>query len=67
LRLQYGGLPESALGVEPSIERALDAELDRARAAGDDAVLIVTYTALLELYEVLHKRGVTGGFWEQRS
>jgi hypothetical protein len=57
LRLKYAGVPEARLVVEPSLPDALD----RAVAGGDGPlVAIPTYTAMLELREILVSRGIAG-------
>jgi hypothetical protein len=55
LRLKYAGVD-----AEISVERDLERSLDGAIAAGDGAPLyaLPTYTALLELRDLLSKRGL---------
>ena len=60
VRLKYAGIDESALEVEPSIERSLD----RAVAGSNGAVFALpTYTALIELRTLLSERGLAKEFW----
>jgi len=60
LRLKYAGWPRDAIAVEPGIESSLD----RAVAAAPERLFALpTYTALLELHEVLSGRGLTEEFW----
>jgi UDP-N-acetylmuramyl tripeptide synthase len=60
LRLKYAGWPTEAIAVEPGIERSLD----RAAAEAPDRLFALpTYTALLELNELLSGRGLTEAFW----
>ena len=63
LRLQYGGLPEDRLEVEPSLERALDRGLSLVDA-GTELVVLPTYTAMLALREILSARGLVRPYWE---
>ena len=55
LRLKYAGID-----AELEVERDLEASLDSAVAAGNGAPLFAlpTYTALLELRELLARRGL---------
>jgi UDP-N-acetylmuramyl tripeptide synthase len=58
LRLKYAGVPVDRIAVQPVLERALD----EAAAAGEGRlVALPTYTAMLELRALLHRRGVTRG------
>ena len=61
LRLKYAGVPEERVAVVESVEAALD----RALAVGGGGPLYVlpTYTALLELRELLARRGHTERYW----
>ncbi len=63
LRLKYAGVARRAAGGRA---RASSAALDRALAAGDGRPLyaLPTYTALLELRELLAARGHAPPFWE---
>jgi UDP-N-acetylmuramyl tripeptide synthase len=59
LRLKYAGVDPARLEVVDGLERGLD----RALAAGDGALYALpTYTALLELKDVLSRRG-HGEYW----
>jgi lipid II isoglutaminyl synthase (glutamine-hydrolysing) len=60
LRLKYAGWPEGKIAVEPRI----DASLDRAVAEAPGRLFALpTYTALLELNELLSSRGLAREFW----
>ncbi len=63
VRLKYAGVPAERLEVVPELATALD----RAVAQAVDATLFVlpTYTALLELRDVLSARGHVAQFWAQ--
>jgi lipid II isoglutaminyl synthase (glutamine-hydrolysing) len=62
LRLKYAGLDEAQLELAPALREGLD----RSLAAGDGRPLyaLPTYTALLELRELLAARGHAKPFWE---
>jgi UDP-N-acetylmuramyl tripeptide synthase len=65
LRLKYAGVPEDRLYVEPSLDAALDHAVadrdgDGGGMQGRRLVAIPTYTAMLELRELLVARGVAG-------
>jgi UDP-N-acetylmuramyl tripeptide synthase len=60
LRMKYAGLPPDRLQVVEDLE----AGLDRALAAGEGPLYVVpTYTALLELRELLTRRGQAEAYW----
>jgi UDP-N-acetylmuramyl tripeptide synthase len=60
LRLKYAGWPQEAIAVEPGIA----ASLDRAVADAPGRLFALpTYTALLELNELLSSRGLAEEFW----
>ncbi len=60
LRLKYAGWSPDAIEVEPEIE----ASFDRALAAANGRLFALpTYTALLELHELLAGRGLAREFW----
>ncbi len=64
LRFAYGGLAESTIEVEPSLERALDRGLELT-ADGGELVVLPTYTAMLGLQRIVVGRGLTKPYWEQ--
>jgi hypothetical protein len=60
LRLKYAGVPPERLHVIEALEPALDAAL----ADGDGPLYALpTYTALLELRDLLSDRGAVAGHW----
>ena len=60
LRLKYAGVPAERLEVVEDVERGLD----RALASGDGPLYALpTYTALLELRELLARRGQAEDYW----
>ncbi len=60
LRLKYAGVPPERLDVVDSLEQALDSAL----AAGDGPLYALpTYTALLELQDLLARRGHAQEYW----
>ncbi len=63
LRLKYAGVSESVVTVQSDLERALDAAVE-ALPPGGQLYILPTYTALLGLRSVLHRRGYVKGFWE---
>jgi UDP-N-acetylmuramyl tripeptide synthase len=61
LRMKYAGLDPERIRVVDDLEQGLDAAL----ADGDGPLYIVpTYTALLELRELLTRRGHTKAYWQ---
>ncbi len=61
LRLKYAGVPDSAMTIEASIDRSLDAAL---AVANGRLFALPTYTALLELRDLLARRGLATSYWE---
>lgn len=66
LRCKYGGFPEGAIEVVPSLERALDRGLELTPAR-EDLVLLPTYTAMLGLQEIVSERGLARPYWERAA
>ncbi|MCW2992058.1 MAG: hypothetical protein JWM73_2652 [Solirubrobacterales bacterium] len=58
VRLKYAGVPGDRIAVEPVLERALDTA---AAAASERLNALPTNTAMLELRELLARRGVAEG------
>jgi UDP-N-acetylmuramyl tripeptide synthase len=63
VRLKYALVPEDRIVVEPDPRRALELALELA-APGETVYVLPTYTAMLELREVLHQDGHVAGFWQ---
>jgi UDP-N-acetylmuramyl tripeptide synthase len=61
LRFKYAGVPADRVRVCPSLERALDQAL--AEMESRRLFVLPTYTALLELHQLLASRGHVGQFW----
>jgi lipid II isoglutaminyl synthase (glutamine-hydrolysing) len=66
LRFKYAGLPEEAIDVVPSLERALDRGLELTPPGGELAAL-PTYTAMLALRELVARRGFVRPYWEEEA
>jgi len=62
LRLKYAGIEAARLEVVPGLEAGLDHALSTAN--GGPLYALPTYTALLELRDVLATRGHAPPFWE---
>lgn len=58
VRLKYAGVPADRIVTRPALDGALDDAVD---AAGERLYALPTYTAMLELRELLARRGVTRG------
>ncbi len=63
LRLKYAGWPEEAMTVERDLARALRVARQRTPPGGV-LFCLPTYTALLELRQILSRWGVAPPFWE---
>jgi lipid II isoglutaminyl synthase (glutamine-hydrolysing) len=66
LRCVYGGLDETALELEPSLETALDRGLELTPPGGE-LVVLLTYTAMLALQRIVSVRGLTRPYWEAKG
>jgi UDP-N-acetylmuramyl tripeptide synthase len=66
LRCKYGGFPEDAIEVVPSLERALDRGLELT-PAGSEVVFLPTYTAMLGLQQIVTARGLARPYWERAA
>jgi UDP-N-acetylmuramyl tripeptide synthase len=66
LRCKYGGFPEDAIELVPSLERALDRGLELT-PPGSDLVLLPTYTAMLALQRIVSDRGLARPYWERAA
>jgi lipid II isoglutaminyl synthase (glutamine-hydrolysing) len=62
LRLKYAGVDEGRLQLAPSLAAGLEASLER--DGGRPIYALPTYTALLELTDLLAARGLVKPFWE---
>ena len=63
VRLKYALVPEDRIVVEADPRRALAVALERA-VPGETVYVLPTYTAMLELREVLRQDGHVAGFWQ---
>jgi UDP-N-acetylmuramyl tripeptide synthase len=63
VRLKYAMVPEDRIVVESDPRRAISQALERA-APGETIYVLPTYTAMLELREVLRQDGHVAGFWQ---
>jgi hypothetical protein len=66
LRFKYAGLPESSIDVRPALEDGLDHALE-VTPAGSDLVALPTYTAMLELRDLVGRRGFVKPYWEEAA
>src|SRR5262245_24080338 len=66
LRFKYAGLEADAIEVIPSLERALDRGLELT-PAGQELVLLPTYTAMLALRKIVSERGFVRPYWERAA
>jgi lipid II isoglutaminyl synthase (glutamine-hydrolysing) len=64
VRLKYAGIPTERISPLGSLDGAIDRFIDAIPAGGTGFVL-PTYTAMLRLRELLHRRGKVQMFWEQ--
>jgi lipid II isoglutaminyl synthase (glutamine-hydrolysing) len=63
LRFKYAGLPVDAIEVIPSLEEALDRGL-KLTPPGQELVALPTYTAMLDLRDLVSRRGFVKPYWE---
>lgn len=63
VRLKYAQVDTSLVEIEKSLDRALGAGLNKVQEGGTLYVL-PTYTAMLEIREVIQRLGYVGKFWQ---
>ncbi len=63
LRFKYAGVPENAIEVVPSLEKALDRGLELT-PPGEELLALPTYTAMLGLRDLVARRGFVKPYWE---
>jgi lipid II isoglutaminyl synthase (glutamine-hydrolysing) len=66
LRCKYGGFDAAAIEVQPDLGRALDRALQQVPAGGQ-LIALPTYTAMLELQEIVADRGHARRYWERAA
>jgi UDP-N-acetylmuramyl tripeptide synthase len=66
LRFKYGGLPPERIEVVPDLGKALDRGLELT-AAGEELVVLPTYTAMLALRRIAAGRGLVRHYWEEAA
>jgi UDP-N-acetylmuramyl tripeptide synthase len=66
LRFKYAGMDGDAIEVIPSLERALDRGLELT-PAGDELIVLPTYTAMLALRKIVAERGFVRPYWERAA
>jgi UDP-N-acetylmuramyl tripeptide synthase len=66
LRFAYGGLARERIEVVPGLEAALDRGLELT-PAGDELVVLPTYTAMLALRRIVAGRGHVAQYWERAA
>ncbi|MEI7553995.1 MurT ligase domain-containing protein [Candidatus Chlorohelix sp.] len=64
LRLKYAGVTPALICAEEDISRALDEAIDRLKP-NETLYITPTYTAMLQLREILQKKGLVVPFWEE--
>lgn len=64
VRLKYAGIPDERITPLGDVDQALD-RFVASVPEGGRAFILPTYTAMLSLRQVLHRRGVVQMFWEQ--
>jgi hypothetical protein len=63
VRLKYAGVPTESIAVEPDLAAALQAAARDGAERGAPLYAIPTYTAMLELRELLISRGEANSSW----
>jgi UDP-N-acetylmuramyl tripeptide synthase len=66
LRFKYGGLDPARVEVVPELARALDRGL-ALTPAGEELVVLPTYTAMLGLQRIVAERGLAKRYWERAA
>jgi lipid II isoglutaminyl synthase (glutamine-hydrolysing) len=66
LRFKYAGYDPERIEVVPQLERALDRGLELT-PAGEELVVLPTYTAMLALRKIVAERGHVRPYWERAA
>mgnify|MGYP006275360651 FL=1 len=66
VRLRYAGIPLDRIDRTRDVEAAFDRAVADA-APGERVYVLATYTAMLDLHQILAGRGLTEPFWEARA
>lgn len=66
LRLKYAGVPEALVRTVPDLGGALDLAV-AATPPGQTLFVAPTYTAMLELRDIISRRGLAPQFWEVQA
>src|SRR6266542_2599171 len=66
LRAKYGGLDPGRIEVVPALEGGLDRGLELT-PAGEELIVLPTYTAMLALRRVVAARGHVQQYWERAA
>jgi UDP-N-acetylmuramyl tripeptide synthase len=66
LRFKYAGFPESQIELFPSTTEALDRGLELTEEKGE-LIVCPTYTAMLELQNMLAERGHADPYWQRAA
>jgi len=66
LRFKYAGFDPERIEVVPQLERALDRGLELT-PAGEELVVLPTYTAMLALRKIVAERGHVRPYWERAA
>ena len=66
LRFKYAGFPSESIEVIPPLEQALDRGLELT-PAGEELVVLPTYTAMLALRKIVAVRGFVRPYWESAA
>jgi UDP-N-acetylmuramyl tripeptide synthase len=63
VRLKYAGVATDRVSIEPDLRAALRAAVDRT-PPGETLHVLPTYTAMLQVRELLREEGHVRGFWQ---
>lgn len=63
LRLKYAGIPQDKISLESNIRDSLEKTLT-ILPPGENLYLLCSYTAMLEMRDIIHKKGYLKNYWE---
>lgn len=64
LRLKYAGLPQEKIILEENLKKALENTMLKL-PAGENLYILSSYTAMLEMREIIQKKGYLKKYWEE--
>lgn len=66
LRLKYAGLKSEKISIEPDLKQALNNVVEKVKK-GETIYILSTYTAMLEMRDLIQQQGYLKNYWEDQG